>query len=62
MKELESVPMSFRFSPRFKECMAKASKWEGHSQANFIERLVFDYCDKHGIAPKTTQASKGGVQ
>lgn len=61
-KELKSVPMSFRFSPRFKECLAEASKQEGRSQANFIERLVFDYCEKHGIEPSPRKTRKGGVQ
>lgn len=62
MKELKSVPMSFRFSPRFKECLAKASKQEGRSQANLIERLVFDYCEKHSIVPKAAKTPKGGAQ
>lgn len=60
MKELKSVPMSFRFAPSFKECLAKAAKQEARSQANFIERLVFDYCEKHGITPKPAKSSKGG--
>lgn len=62
MKELKSLSMSFRVSPRFKECLARVSKEEGRSQANFLERLVFDYCDKHSIAPKAAKPPRGGAQ
>lgn len=58
MKELKSVSMSFRVSPRFKECLAKAAAQDDRSQANFLERLLLDYCEQHGISPKATKTPK----
>jgi hypothetical protein len=62
MKELKSVPMSFRFSPRVKECLSKAAAHEGRSQANFLEWLLLDYCEKHNIAASSPKATKGGAK
>lgn len=58
MKELKSVSMSFRVSPRFKECLAKAAAQDDRSQANFLERLLLDYCEQHNIAPKSAKTQK----
>lgn len=58
MKELKSVSMSFRVSPRFKECITKAAKQDDRSQANFLERLLLNYCEQHGISPKSQKTPK----
>lgn len=58
MKELKNVAMSFRVSPRFKECLAKAAEQERRSQANFLEQLLFDYCEQHGLVPKVPKKAQ----
>ena len=58
MKELKSVSVSFRVSPRFKECLAKAAAQDDRSQANFLERLLLDYCEQHNIAPNPSKTQK----
>jgi hypothetical protein len=45
------IPVSFRVSARFKECLKLAAEHEQRSQTNFIEKLVFDYCLKEGLDP-----------
>ena len=62
MKELKSVAMSFRVSPRFKEYLAEAAAQERRSQANFLEQLVFDYCEQNNVAPKSTKKQKRSAQ
>lgn len=62
MKELKSVAMSFRVSPRFKECLAKAAAQVRRSQANFLEQLLFDYCEQHNLDPKFTKKQKRDAQ
>lgn len=58
MKELKNVSVSFRVSPRFKECLAKAAAQDDRGQANFLKRLLFDYCEPHNIAPKSPKLQK----
>jgi len=48
-KELKSVSVSFRASPRFKEMLASAAAEERRSQANLLEMLLFSYCEKKGL-------------
>ena len=48
-KELKSVSVSFRASPRFKEMLASAAAAERRSQANLLEMLLFSYFDKKGL-------------
>lgn len=48
-KELKSVSVSFRASPRFKEMLALAAAEERRSQANLLEMLLFSYCEKKGL-------------
>lgn len=45
------IPVSFRVSSRFKQCLQLAAEYEQRSQTNFIEKLVFDYCIKEGLYP-----------
>lgn len=48
-KELKSVSVSFRASPRFKEMLASAAAEERRSQANLLEMLLFSYCEKKPV-------------
>jgi hypothetical protein len=45
------IPVSFRVSPRFKNCLKMAAEHERRSQTNFIEKLVFDYCQRERLEP-----------
>ncbi len=49
MKELKTVSVSFRVSPRFKRALEIAAASVNRTQTNFLETLVFEYCDTHGI-------------
>lgn len=48
-RELKSVSVSFRASPRFKEMLVFAAAEERRSQANLLEMLLFSYCEKKGL-------------
>jgi hypothetical protein len=37
-------------SPRFKRALRSAADAVNRTQTNFLETLLFDYCDKNGIA------------
>jgi hypothetical protein len=52
MKERKTVAMSFRFSPRLKRHLVAAAKHEHRSQANFLEQLVYDFCERYNVAPR----------
>ena len=41
-----TVPMSFRFTPKFKTLLEAAAERENRSLTN---TLLFAYCQKHGI-------------
>jgi hypothetical protein len=45
------IPVSFRVSQRFKQCLRLAAERDQRSQTNFIEKLVFDYCIREGLDP-----------
>jgi len=47
--EKKTVSVSFRVSPRFQRALRQAAMSERRTQTNFLETLLFDYCDKHGI-------------
>ena len=51
VKEPKTISVSFRVSARFKECLAAAAEHERRTQTNFLENLVFSYCEEHGLAP-----------
>ena len=48
------IPVSFRVSARFKNCLKMAAEHEQRSQTNLIEKLVFDYCLKEGLDSEVT--------
>lgn len=51
MKERKTVAMSFRFSPRLRRYLIAAAEHEHRSQANFLEQLVYDFCERYNVAP-----------
>jgi hypothetical protein len=51
LMEERRIPVSFRVSPRFKQCLKLAAERDQRSQTNFIEKLVFDYCIQQGLDP-----------
>jgi hypothetical protein len=51
VKELKSVSVSFRVSPRFRELLAAAAAKEHRSQANLLEMLLYSHCEQQGIYP-----------
>ncbi len=54
VKELKTVSVSFRVSPRFKRALEIAATSVNRTQANFLETLIFEYCATHGISVKST--------
>lgn len=55
MKTTKSLPMSFRVSDAFREALKAAAEAENRSQANMLEVMVLDYCERHGVSvPKKT--------
>jgi hypothetical protein len=48
-KELKSVSVNFRASPKFKEMLTSAAAMERRSQANLLEMLLFSYCEQKGL-------------
>ena len=60
MPERKTELVSFRVTPTFKRALKLASENEARSQANFLEKLVLDYCtaNKLGLGtpkPKTAK-------
>lgn len=49
VKELKTVSMNFRVSPRFKRALRMAATAVNRTQTNFLETILFEYCDKQGI-------------
>lgn len=62
VKELKTVSVSFRVSPRFKRALELAAASVNRTQTNLLETLVFEYCDAHGIniEPPQGGARMGG--
>ena len=48
-REKKIISVSFRVSPRFKRALGKAAESVHRTQTNFLETLVFDYCERHDI-------------
>ncbi len=48
-KEKKTISVSFRVSPRFKRALWKAAESVRRTQTNFLETLVFEYCERQGI-------------
>jgi hypothetical protein len=63
MAEKKTELVSFRTTPTFRAALKLAAERERRSQANFLEKLVLDYCAHQGIAPilpsrRTSRAAK----
>jgi hypothetical protein len=54
-KELKTVSVSYRVSPRFKRALQIAAASVNRTQTNFLETLLFNYCDANGIDVDPTQ-------
>lgn len=58
--ERKTESINLRMAPTTKELLRRAAAQERRTLSNFIEFLVFDYCDKNGISvsvsmPKTKE-------
>jgi len=62
MPERKTELISLRVTPTFKRGLKLASEGEKRSQANFLEKLVLDYCEQNAIpaAKRTLRASAPG--
>jgi hypothetical protein len=49
MTEKKTTLVTFRATPTFKRALKNAADREKRSQANFIEKLVLDYCEQHAL-------------
>lgn len=56
----KNVPMSFRFSPKFKTLLEAAAERESRSLTNTLEMLLFAYCQQHGIQADQAVAKSQG--
>ena len=56
-RELKTVSVSFRVSPKFKRLLETAAALERRSQANLLETLLFAYCEQKGLASTAGQPS-----
>jgi len=58
---LKTVSVSFRVSPRFKRALQIAADSVNRTQTNFLETLLFEYCEKNGInvASEEKMSSRG---
>lgn len=59
--------VSFRVTPEFKSLLERAAENERRSQANLLEKLLFDHCHRQGIsassegAPTSAQLDVAGA-
>ncbi len=49
MAEKKTELVSFRATPTLRAALKAAAEGEKRSQANFLEKLVLDYCEERGI-------------
>ena len=50
MSERKTVSVSFRVSPSFKRTLRAAAASVNRTQTNLLETLLFEFCDRNGIA------------
>jgi hypothetical protein len=60
MPERKTELISLRVTPTFKRGLKLAAEAEKRSQANFLEKLVLDYCEQHGI-PTSERRSRAST-
>lgn len=58
LRELKTVSVSFRVSPRFKRALQVAADSVNRTQTNFLETIVFDFCASHGLDAGETRLPK----
>jgi hypothetical protein len=51
--------VSFRATPTFKRALKLAADSEKRRQSNFLDKLVLDYCDQHGLIITPPEPAKG---
>lgn len=59
MGERKTVSVSFRVSPSFKRALRAAAASVNRTQTNLLETLLFEFCDRHGIAADLNSISDG---
>ena len=60
-KELKTVSVSFRASPRFKQLLESAADSERRSQANLLEMLLLSYCEQKGLTDQPSSSSGSAI-
>src|SRR5205809_299621 len=60
MPERKTELVSFRVTPTFKRALKLAAENDARSQANFLEKLVLDYCtaNKLGVTTPKRRTAK----
>jgi hypothetical protein len=56
MPERKTELVSFRVTPTFRRALKRASENDVRSQANFLEKLVLDYCTANKVAIGTEKS------
>jgi hypothetical protein len=51
-KARKTAAMTFRFTPEFRAQLIAAAAHEKRSQANLLEWLLGEYCEREGITTK----------
>jgi uncharacterized protein (DUF1778 family) len=54
--------LTVRVTPEFKKALKKAAARERRSQANFLENLVFEYCEARKGSSRTSEARTSGAR
>jgi hypothetical protein len=49
-RQTKTTAVSFRCTPEFRLRLAAAAAHEHRSQANFLERLLEEYCERTGLS------------
>ena len=58
MPERKTELVSFRATPTFKRALRLAAEKESRSQSNFLDKLVLDYCEEHGLSTMKSAPAK----
>jgi uncharacterized protein (DUF1778 family) len=54
----KTVSMSFRVSPRFRAMLQAAATREHRSLTNMLETLLYEHCERRGLADVLPPASR----
>lgn len=61
MSAEKTVSVSFRVSPRFKRLLVLAAEKEHRSQTNFLEMLLYRYCEQKEIVGESADSPSADV-